>query len=77
MAEKADLRWHLLISLHLVIGQACGVIHGDVKLVVADAGGADPLQVSGIAVLHPREPRQRLDVVMDEIAWPVPVVALH
>jgi len=76
-AEKADHRRLLLIRQHLDIGKPCGVIHGDVDLVVADAVGASLLPVSGDAVPHLTEPCQRLDVDVDEIAWPGPLIALH
>jgi len=76
-AEKADHRWLLLIRQYLDVGQACGVIHGNMDLVVADAVGAALLAIAGDAVAHLPEPRQRLDVDVEEIAWPVPPIALH
>ena len=76
-AEKADHRWLLLVCQHLDIGQPCGVIHGDMDLVVADAVGAAPLPVSGDAVAHLPKPSQGLDVNVDQVSWPLPLVALH
>jgi hypothetical protein len=76
-AEKADHRWLLLIRQHLDRGQPGGVIHGDMDLVVADAVGAALLPVSGDAVAHLPKPSQGLDVNVDQVSWPLPLVALH
>lgn len=46
-------------------------------LVVADAVGAPLLPVSADAVAHLPEPRQGFDVDVDQISWPLPLVALH
>jgi len=46
-------------------------------LVVADAVGAPLLAIAGDAVAHLPEPRQRLDVNMDQVAWVLPLVPLH
>jgi len=46
-------------------------------LVVADAVGAALLAIAGDAVAHLQEPRQRLDVDMDQVAWVLPLVPLH
>jgi len=67
-AEKADHRWLLLIRQYLDVGQAYGVIHGNMDLVVAEAVGAALLAIAGGAVAHIPEPRQRLDVEMDQVA---------
>jgi len=46
-------------------------------LVVADAVGAALLAIAGDAVAHLPEPRQRLDVEMDQVAWVLPLLTLH
>jgi len=76
-SEKADHRRLLLIRQHLDIGKPCGVIYGDVDLVVATAVGPSLLPVSGDAVPHPPEPCQRHDDDVDEIAGPGQLIALH
>ena len=76
-AEEADHRWLLLIRQHLDVGQACGVIHSDMNLVVADAIGAPLLAITGDPVAHPAEAGQGFDVDVDQVAWPFPLVALH
>ena len=46
-------------------------------LVVAHAVGTTPLPVSGDAVAHLPESGQRLDVNVDQVARPLPLVPLH
>ena len=45
--------------------------------VVADAVGAASLPVAGDAVAHLPKPSQGLDINVDQVAWPLPLVALH
>ena len=74
--QKADHRWLLLIRQHLDVRQAGGVIDGDVDLVVADAVGPPLLTVAGDPVPHLPKAGQGLDVDVDQVAGPLPLVAL-
>jgi len=76
-AEKADHRWLLLIRQYLDVGQACGVIDGNMDPVVADAVGATLLAITGDAVALLPEPRQRLHVDMNQVARVRPLVPLR
>ena len=76
-AEKADHGWFLLISEDLDVRQPGGVVHGHMDLVVADAIGTPLLAIPGDPVPHLPEPRQGLDVDMDQVARPLPLVPLH
>jgi hypothetical protein len=75
--EKDDHRWLLLVPQHLDIGEAGGVINGHVDLVVTDAIGATLLPVAADSVPHLAEPGQSLDVDVDQVTGPLPLVALH
>jgi hypothetical protein len=75
--EKADHRWLLLIHQHLHVGMPGGVVDGHVDLVVTDAIGATLLPVAGDPVPHLAEPGQSLDVEVDQVTGPFPLVALH
>jgi len=75
--ERADHCWLLLISQHLDVRQAGGVVDSDMDLVVADPVGAPLLAIPGDPVAHRLEPRRGLDVDMDQVAWPLPLVPLH
>ena len=76
-AEKTDHRWLLLVRQNLDIGQPCGVSHGDMDLVVADAIGAALLAVTGDAVPLLAKASQQLDVDVDQIARFLPLVTMH
>ena len=67
----------LITRQHLDVGQACGVIHSHVNLVVADAVGAALLAITGDPVAHPAEAVQGLDVDVDQVARTLPLVTPH
>jgi len=52
-------------------------LHGEMDLVVADAVGASALPVAGDGVVYLPEPRQGIDVDVDQVSWPLSLVALH
>ena len=76
-SQKPDHRRLLLVRQQLGVGQPRGVINGDMDLVVAHAVGTTSLPVSGDAVAHLPESGQRLDVNVDQVARPLPLVPLH
>jgi len=76
-AEKADHRWFLLVLQDFDVREPCRVVHCDMNLVVADAVGAALLAITGDAVAHLAKAGQGLDVDVDQISWPLPLVALH
>lgn len=75
--EEADLGWLLLVLQYLDVGQPRGVVNGDMDLVVADAAGAPFLAITGDSVPHFPEAGQGFDVDVEQIARPLPLVALH
>jgi hypothetical protein len=76
-AEKADDRWLLLIRQHLDIGEANGVIHRHMYLVVTGAIEAPLLADVGDSVPHLAEPGESLDVYVSQATGPLPFVPLH
>ncbi len=76
-AQEADRCALLLIGKHLDIGEPCGVIDGHVDPVVSDASRAALLPVVCDAVTNLAEAGQLLDVDVNQIAGPLPFVALN
>ncbi len=75
--EEADHGWFLLVLQYLDVRQPRGVVDGDMDLVVADAVGAPFLAITGDSVPHFPEASQGFDVDVEQIARPLPLVALH
>jgi hypothetical protein len=72
--EKAGAALAALVGQHLDIGQARGVIDGDMnELLAGPVRGVAP--AAGDPVAHPSKARQLLDVEMQELAGVLPLVA--
>jgi len=76
-SEEADHRWLLLVLQHLDVRQPRGVVDGDMNLGVADAVGAPLLAITGDSMAELAEAGQGLDVDVEQIARPLPLVTLH
>ena len=84
-AQEADRCGLLLVLQHIQVGQSGGVVNRNVHAVVADAGRAALLTVAGDAVPDLAKAGQlpllhrslRLDVDVDQVARPLPLVAVH
>ena len=83
-AQEADRCGLLLVRQHFHVGQSGGVVDRNVHAVVADAGRAALLTVAGDAVADFPESSQlpllrrslQLDVDVDQVARPLPLVAV-
>ena len=69
-AEEADHRWLLLVRQDLDVGQACGVINGDMNIVVPDAVGAVLLPVAEDPVAQPAEASKGFDFDVNQVFLP-------
>ncbi len=67
----------MLVLQYLNVSQPRGLVDGDMNLVVADTVRAPFLAITGYSVLHIPEVSQGFDVDVEQIAGPLPLVALH
>ena len=74
-AEEADRGRCLLVLEHLNVGQAGSVVDGDVHVLPADPA-ASAAAVAVDAVPGPADPTQLLHVDMEELARPLPLIAV-
>src|SRR6266536_2845174 len=74
-AQEADRSSCLLVAEHLDIGEPGRVVDGDVHELPADPA-APGRAVAVDAVAGPADLSQLLDIDVDELAWPRPLVAV-
>jgi hypothetical protein len=75
-AQEADRRGLLLVCKHLHVGEPRRVINGHMNTVVADAGRAALLPVTGDSVASLAKAGELFAVDMDQVSWMLPLVAL-
>ena len=75
--QETDRCALLLIGQHLDVGEPWGVVDGHVDPVVSDASRAALLPVACDAVTNLAEEGQLLGVDVNQIAGPLPLIALN
>lgn len=76
-SQEADRGGFLLVGQDFHVGQACGVVDGDMHLLVAGASRTALTTIAGDAVPDPLETGKLLGVDMDHVARLLPLVPLN